>query len=85
MATPRQQERLIGMAVARGYEFRLWLLSDPRAAAASVNIRLTDDEVEAIHSLKADMMDELAAQLEKKLVVIPIWKEGRPGPEQLLR
>ena len=43
-------ERLIGYALLADNKFRKWLLTDPQAAAASIDIKLTDDEADYIKS-----------------------------------
>lgn len=73
MATRAQRERLIGAAVVRGYEFRQWLLGDPRAAAKSIGVFLTDAEVETIRSLDVEKVEHLLAAMGQTLVGPIVW------------
>ena len=41
-------ERLIGYALLADKKFRKWFVSDPQAAAASIDIKLTDEEADYI-------------------------------------
>jgi hypothetical protein len=43
-------ERLVGYALLADKDFRKWLLSDPQAAAASIDITLSDQEADYIRN-----------------------------------
>jgi hypothetical protein len=43
-------DRLIGFALLANDKYRKWLLTDPQAAAASIDIKLSDEEAAYIKS-----------------------------------
>jgi hypothetical protein len=43
-------ERLIGYALLADNAYRKWLVTDPQAAAASIDIKLTDQEADYIRN-----------------------------------
>ena len=50
MEYPEYIERLLGHALLADVDYRIWLVEDPKAAAASIGIKLSDAEANYIHT-----------------------------------
>lgn len=67
MASQQEQDYLIGVTLTRDDAFRAWLVRDPRAAAKSVGVELTDREVQYISSMNVDALNKAAAYIQETL------------------
>lgn len=69
-------EVLAGAALMRDVKFRQWLIQDPRAAAASVGVKLSDAHVLRIQGLDVKKLHRMAISF-RKLASLP--PAGMPG------
>ena len=44
MTSPEEIEKLVGYTLLADSKYRKWFLTDPKAAAASIGVELSDDE-----------------------------------------
>jgi hypothetical protein len=65
----KKQEYLIGVAMTRDDEFRAWLVKEPREAARSLGVRLTDREAMFISGLDVSELNKAASGVQ---AAIPI-------------
>lgn len=77
MATRAELERLLGYALMADKEFRKALCDDPRKAAESLEITLTDDQVDMLLHVSKRRLDGMAKSASH-LIVRPLtsgWRE----------
>ena len=55
--------RLVGRAMLDA-EFRRWLLEDPKAAAESVDVTLTEEQVKSIQQVDPKRLEELVHEFQ---------------------
>jgi len=60
----RALERLAGKALLDA-EFRAWLLKDPKAAASSVAVDLTEEQVERIQQVDREALEKLVQEFQE--------------------
>lgn len=60
-----RRELLAGAALMRDAKFRRWLVEDPRAAAASIGIKLSNAEVTMIQNKDLKKLNRMALSFQR--------------------